>query len=134
MNLLQSAESIHSSQSVIENVTQFPSPARVLSRSTNNTRYSHLLPVNVDSTGDGGRSTVIQAGGNNVSSTVSPAMVSTSVCDVAYSSQTVQQKLQWATRELASCNSVEYSIQLCHLIKTCADTIAALSQVESITK
>ena len=34
-------------------------------------------------------------------------------------------KVQWASQELRQANSVEYSIQLCKLIKTAADAVVA---------
>lgn len=38
-------------------------------------------------------------------------------------------KLQWATRELASTSSVDQSIQLCQLIKACADALKSTREL-----
>ena len=39
------------------------------------------------------------------------------------------QKICWATSELKRTNSVEYSVQLCQLIKASADSIQSLKQI-----
>ena len=41
------------------------------------------------------------------------------------------QKIYWATRELKKTNSVEYSVQLCQLIKASADSIQSLKRIIS---
>lgn len=38
----------------------------------------------------------------------------------------VQDKLEWATRELRTCSSVDLSIQMCNLVKSCAEALLAL--------
>ncbi|XP_014674722.1 PREDICTED: Sjoegren syndrome/scleroderma autoantigen 1 homolog [Priapulus caudatus] len=43
----------------------------------------------------------------------------------------LQDKLQWATIELARSHSVEYSTQLCGLVKACADAMLALQQLRA---
>ena len=42
---------------------------------------------------------------------------------------TLNKKLMWATGELAKTASVEYSIQLCNLIQSCASAIRALKDL-----
>ena len=42
-------------------------------------------------------------------------------------------KLQWATKELASTSSVEYSTQLCQLIKACADALQSIEYFNTST-
>lgn len=42
-------------------------------------------------------------------------------------------KLQWATEELAGTSSVEYSTQLCQLIKACADALQSIEYYNSST-
>lgn len=43
--------------------------------------------------------------------------------------QTLISKLQWATQELEGTNSVEYSTQLCQLVKECADAIKSMRDI-----
>lgn len=52
--------------------------------------------------------------------------------DVVAAMQAVQGKMAWATRELKMCSSVELSIQMCNLIKTCAEAITALNDIRSV--
>ncbi|XP_029106614.1 protein ZNRD2 [Scleropages formosus] len=40
------------------------------------------------------------------------------------------QKLRWATQELQQCTSVEGSIQLCGLIRSCADSLRSLKELQ----
>lgn len=51
--------------------------------------------------------------------------------EVVAAMQAVQGKMVWATRELKLCSSVELSIQMCSLIKTCAEAITALNDMRS---
>lgn len=51
--------------------------------------------------------------------------------EVVAAMQAVQGKMVWATRELKMCSSVELSIQMCNLIKTCAEAITALNDMRS---
>ncbi|KAL1416617.1 hypothetical protein MTO96_027828 [Rhipicephalus appendiculatus] len=51
--------------------------------------------------------------------------------EVVAAMQAVQGKMAWATRELKMCSSVELSIQMCNLIKTCAEAITALNDMRS---
>ena len=52
---------------------------------------------------------------------------------VATPTAAVQQKMDWAAAQLISDNSIENSIQLCQLIKTCGETLLTLQQVKSPT-
>lgn len=47
----------------------------------------------------------------------------------AHSSRVVQDKLQWATAELANSRSVEESIRLCQLVKASADALNSLQHL-----
>lgn len=49
--------------------------------------------------------------------------------DVGSAFQAVQDKMTWAAQELHQCASVEISIQMCHLIKSCAEAMAALQDL-----
>ncbi|XP_070377754.1 protein ZNRD2-like [Dermacentor albipictus] len=51
--------------------------------------------------------------------------------EVVAAMQAVQGKMVWATQELKMCSSVELSIQMCNLIKTCAEAITALNDLRS---
>ncbi|CAN7999610.1 unnamed protein product [Ixodes hexagonus] len=46
--------------------------------------------------------------------------------DVGTALQVVQGKLAWATQELQACSSVDMSIQMCNLVKSCAEAWLAL--------
>lgn len=52
--------------------------------------------------------------------------------DFAAAMQAVQDKMVWATQELKGSSSVEMSIQMCNLIKTCAQAIAALNDLRPV--
>ena len=45
--------------------------------------------------------------------------------------QSVEEKMMWASRELAQSNSVEYSKSVCELIKTCGETLRVLQTTGS---
>uniref|UniRef100_G3MKB8 Uncharacterized protein n=2 Tax=Amblyomma TaxID=6942 RepID=G3MKB8_AMBMU len=51
--------------------------------------------------------------------------------EVVAAMQAVQGKMVWATQELKMCSSVELSIQMCSLIKTCAEAITALNDLRA---
>uniref|UniRef100_A0A8C4REQ9 Zinc ribbon domain containing 2 n=1 Tax=Erpetoichthys calabaricus TaxID=27687 RepID=A0A8C4REQ9_ERPCA len=42
------------------------------------------------------------------------------------------QKLQWATRELQQSNSVENSIQLCNLLRSCAESLRSIKELQQL--
>lgn len=52
--------------------------------------------------------------------------------DFAAAVQAVQGKMVWATQELKLSSSVEMSIQMCNLIKTCAQAITALNDLRAV--
>lgn len=52
--------------------------------------------------------------------------------DFAAAVQAVQDKMVWATQELKVSSSVEMSIQMCNLIKTCAQAITALNDLRPV--
>uniref|UniRef100_A0A023FJ90 Putative sjogren's syndrome/scleroderma autoantigen 1 protein n=1 Tax=Amblyomma cajennense TaxID=34607 RepID=A0A023FJ90_AMBCJ len=51
--------------------------------------------------------------------------------EVVAAMQAVQGKMVWAAQELKMCSSVELSIQMCSLIKTCAEAITALNDLRA---
>lgn len=54
-------------------------------------------------------------------------------CDVTKTIETVTTKLQWATNELAHDTSIENSIKLCELIKSCGETLKTLQSMKPET-
>ncbi|KAI4882162.1 hypothetical protein NFI96_021727 [Prochilodus magdalenae] len=48
---------------------------------------------------------------------------------LTHAEETVLHKLRWATQELQQAVSVETSIQLCSLIRTCADSLRSLKEL-----
>lgn len=51
--------------------------------------------------------------------------------DMSETMSTIQAKLVWATAELQKSGSVESSIQLCQLVKSCAEALTALHNIHS---
>ncbi|CAN8031221.1 hypothetical protein HPB47_027085 [Ixodes persulcatus] len=49
-----------------------------------------------------------------------------SCLDATTAQRVVRDKLEWATRELRTCSSVDLSIQMCNLVKSCAEALLAL--------
>ena len=45
--------------------------------------------------------------------------------------EAVEEKLNWATQLLKKADSVEQSIHICQLIKTCAETLTALKKLNA---
>ncbi|KAJ8266157.1 hypothetical protein GJAV_G00126600 [Gymnothorax javanicus] len=60
------------------------------------------------------------------SQTVAPGRHSATFC----AEEAVLQKMRWATQELQHANSVEASIQLCSLIRSCADSLRSLRNLQ----
>lgn len=59
--------------------------------------------------------------------------------DVAMKSETLttainnlHEKIQWASSALGSCTSIEESIRYCELLKSCAEALKALREVDSV--
>lgn len=67
-----------------------------------------------------------------VEKSVTPASQESSQRDFAAAVQAVQGKMVWATQELKVSSSVEMSIQMCNLIKTCAEAITALNDLRAV--
>lgn len=66
--------------------------------------------------------------GNGLTAPADPAQQDQ---EVAAAMQAVQGKMVWATQELKMCSSVELSIHMCSLIKTCAEAITALNDLRA---
>ena len=66
-----------------------------------------------------------------VTSSGSSFSLGSSLVDVSPTLQVVQAKLLSATDELQSSTSIDMSIKLCQLIKSCADTMTSLYQLQS---
>ncbi|XP_074647568.1 protein ZNRD2-like isoform X3 [Tubulanus polymorphus] len=62
-----------------------------------------------------------------------PVRSNESSSQVQSSLQAVEEKLHWATEELKHSTSIESSIQLCNLIRTSAETITSLKQMQRST-
>ncbi|XP_064484879.1 protein ZNRD2-like [Ornithodoros turicata] len=50
--------------------------------------------------------------------------------DVDSTLRSVRNKMTWASRELEGCQSIEVCIQLCNLIKACAETMVTLGKTK----
>ncbi|KAK6180647.1 hypothetical protein SNE40_008656 [Patella caerulea] len=73
---------------------------------------------------------------NNQNVTSSNPTINSGTCsipssDLIQSVAVLRNKLRWATEELDKTASIEYTIQLCQLIKSCADAISSLQQTQS---
>ena len=51
--------------------------------------------------------------------------------DSRFTEEVLASKLQWATRKLATVESVEESTQLCLLIKTCAEALKSVRELDA---
>jgi len=49
--------------------------------------------------------------------------------DLSSTVEVLQSKIQWATEELRRSESVEYSLQLCHLVKGSAEALLSLKML-----
>lgn len=47
------------------------------------------------------------------------------------SSVALKEKISWVTKQLKSCHNLNRSIQLCNLLKSCAEALLALKQLEN---
>jgi len=47
---------------------------------------------------------------------------------ISYATSVVLGKLQWAATELQNCQSIDASLQFCHLIKACAEAAVSLRE------
>ncbi|KAG9263224.1 Sjoegren syndrome/scleroderma autoantigen 1 isoform X1 [Astyanax mexicanus] len=62
--------------------------------------------------------------------TSSPSVLPQAHPVLAHAEEAVLHKLRWATQELQQAVSVETSIQLCSLIRTCADSLRSLRELQ----
>ncbi|KAJ8266158.1 hypothetical protein GJAV_G00126610 [Gymnothorax javanicus] len=62
--------------------------------------------------------------------TAPPTLQSQWQAAVLSAEETVLQKMRWASQELPCANSVEASIQLCSLIRSCADSLCSLGDLK----
>lgn len=99
-----------------------------IERSSHTSEGKSLPPDNKDQGSIQTQSVALAAHPNTSGCPLGPEFLPSSV---AFSARALVAKLQWATGELAGSSSVEQSIQLCHLIKACADALHSLKTLET---